>query len=152
MVTAELIKKLRDMTGISMMQCKAALDASGGDVDGALAYLKEKGVEIAAKKSERTLGAGVVQAYVHSNGTVGTLLELNCETDFVARNEEFKALAYDLAMHITATNPTDSTVLRSEPFVKNPDETIETLINSRIQKFGEKIDIGKFVRFSLFDK
>ncbi|MDO8493278.1 MAG: translation elongation factor Ts [bacterium] len=152
MVTAEQIKKLRDMTGISMMQCKSALDASGGDVDGALAYLKEKGVEVAAKKSDRALGAGIVQAYIHSNGTIGALIELNCETDFVARNDEFKALAYDLAMHITATNPVDLSTLLLEPFVKNPDETIGTLINNRIQKFGEKIELGKFVRYSLFDK
>lgn len=197
MVTAEQIKKLRDTTGISMMQCKSALEASGGDIEGALAYLKKKGIEVAAKKSERTLGAGIIQAYVHGNGTIGALLELNCETDFVARNEEFKALAYDLAMHITATNPTyismekisdeikmeiremfakevremskpeeikekilqgkvDSHLaertLLSQPFVKNPDETVGSLINSRIQKFGEKIEVGRFVRYSLFDK
>ncbi len=152
MVTAEQIKKLRDATGISMMQCKKALEESGGDIDSAISYLKDKGVEVAAKKSDRTLGAGIVQAYVHGNGTMGVLLELNCETDFVARNEEFKVLAYDLAMHIAATNPVSLSTLLPEPFVKNPDETVSALINSRIQKFGEKIELGRFVRYSLFDK
>lgn len=191
MVTMEQLKQLREMTGISMMQCKKALEESGGDIQGALAYLKEKGIEIAAKKSERELGAGIIQSYIHSNGSVGALVELNCETDFVARNEEFKALAYDIAMHITATNPThvspdkisdevkqatreilakespdvkeeilqgkvdsylSERTLTSQSFVKNPDETIGSLINNKIQKFGEKIEVGRFVRFSLFDK
>ncbi len=197
MVTTEQLKKLRDMTGISMMQCKQALEQSDGDIDGALVYLKKKGIEVAAKKSERTLGAGVIQAYVHGNGTVGALVELYCETDFVARNDEFKALAYDIAMHITAANPVylsydkisdevkedtkrmfekevlemnkpddikrkvlqgkidaylEERTLLSQAFVKNPDETIAALINNYIQKFGEKIEVGKFVRFSLLDK
>jgi elongation factor Ts len=197
MVTAEQIKQLRDMTGISMMECKKALEESKGDVQGALAHLKKKGIEVASKKSDRTLGAGIIQSYVHSNGSIGALIELYCETDFVARNEEFKALAYDIAMHITATNPVylsadkisdeikketremftkevaemnkpedikekilqgkidaylSERTLLSQLFIKNPDETISSLINNRIQKFGERIEVGKFVRFSLLDK
>ncbi len=197
MVTTEQLKKLREMTGISLGECKKALESSDGDIDGAMVYLKKKGVEVAAKKSDRELGAGVIQSYIHSNASVGSLIELNCETDFVARNEDFKSLAYDIAMHVTASNPiylspkdiTDEVkkeirdmfikevtemnkpedlkekilqgkidsylserTLLSQPFIKNPDETVEALVNNRIQKFGEKIQIGKFIRFSLLDK
>ncbi|MBI3633786.1 MAG: elongation factor Ts [Candidatus Vogelbacteria bacterium] len=197
MVTAEQIKKLRDMTGISMMQCKKALEDAGGEIEGALVYLKKKGIEVAAKKSDRELNSGLIHAYIHSNGSVGAMVELNCETDFVARNDEFKILAYDLVMHIAASNPIylstetiaenikretkdmfaaevgamnkpgdikekilqgkiDSYLaertLLNQPFVKNPDETVGELIKSRIQKFGEKIEVRRFSRFSLLDK
>lgn len=197
MITTSQLKELREMTGISMMQCKKALEDANGDIGRALVYLKKKGVEIAANKSDRELKSGIIQSYIHSNGAMGSLVELNCETDFVARNEEFRALAYDLAMHITATSPiylsadkiSDETknevremfakevsemqkpeetkqkilqgkidsylserTLLSQLFVKNPDETIEALIKSRIQKFGEKIELRRFTRFSLLDK
>jgi len=105
MITTEQIKELRDMTGVSVMQCKKALEETGGDKEKALLILRKKSAGIAEKKGDRELGAGVVDAYIHSNKTVGTLIELSCETDFVARNEEFIALARDIAMHITATNP-----------------------------------------------
>lgn len=99
------IKALRDKTGISVMQCKKALEEAQGDEEKALILLRKKGAEIAAKKGDRELGAGVVQAYIHSNGTIGAMVELVSETDFVSNNSEFKTLAYDIAMHISATNP-----------------------------------------------
>ncbi len=105
MITTEQIKELRELTGISVMQCKKALEEAEGDKEKALLILRKKSSSIAEKKGDRTLGAGVVDAYIHSNKTIGTLIELSCETDFVAKNEEFIAMARDIAMHATATNP-----------------------------------------------
>lgn len=105
MITTEQIKELRDRTGVSVMQCKKALEEAKGDAEKALIILQKKSGEIAAKKSDRTFGAGVIQTYVHSTGRVGAMVELVCETDFVSNNDEFKALARDIAMHITAANP-----------------------------------------------
>ena len=105
MATTEEIKELRAKTGISVMQCKNALDEAKGDMDKAIALLTKKSGAIAAKKAGRTLGSGVISSYIHGNGSVGVLLELACETDFVAKNEDFKSLAHDIAMHIAAMNP-----------------------------------------------
>lgn len=104
-VTTDQVKQLRDQTGISVMQCKKALEEAGGDMEKALVILRKKSGELSAKKGDRTFHAGTVQAYIHANGTVGAIVELDCETDFVANNDEFKALARDIAMHVTATNP-----------------------------------------------
>ena len=149
MVTTEDIKNLRDQTGLSVMQCKSALEEAGGDKTKALAILKAKGADIAAKKSGRDLGAGTVVAYIHANGTVGTLLELLCETDFVAKNPEFKALAYDIAMHVAAMKPETSEELSTQAFIKDPARTIGDLVNGAVQKFGERTEVGHFVRFSI---
>ncbi|KND48190.1 MAG: translation elongation factor Ts [Parcubacteria bacterium C7867-006] len=160
-ITTELVKELRDKTGVSVMQCKKALEETGGDIEKATALLLEKSAEIAGKKSDRTLGAGTIGSYVHSTGTVGVMVELLCETDFVAKNEEFKALARDIAMHVSATDPkflksedagADSdpeSVLLNQPFIKNPEVTIINLVQSATQKFGEKIEVSRFVRFSI---
>lgn len=99
------IKALRDKTGISIMQCRKALEEAAGDEEKAIVLLRKKGAEIAAKKGDRTLGAGVVAAYIHANGAIGAMVELASETDFVSNNPEFKALAYDIAMQVSATNP-----------------------------------------------
>ena len=175
------------------MQCKKALEEAGGDADKALIILKKKSGDIAAKKSDRELSGGVIQSYVHGAGSVGVLIELLCETDFVAKNEEFKALAYDIAMHIAAMNPEfirkeDITedkvakakeifekevdqskpaeirekilqgkldayfadqILMEQAFVKKPDTTIAGLISEGTQKFGEKIEVRRFVRYGL---
>lgn len=104
-ITTEIIKELRDKTGISVMQCKKALEEASGDIEKAIMLLKKKSGEIASKKSDRSLGAGTIASYIHAGGTVGAMIELSCETDFVAKNEEFKKLAYDIAMHAAATNP-----------------------------------------------
>jgi elongation factor Ts len=195
MITTEQIKELRDATGISVMQCKKALEEAGGDIEKAKVILRKKSGEIAAKKSDRTFGAGVIQAYIHSTGRVGAIVELVCETDFVSGNEEFKALAREIAMHITASNPKFLTkddideearntakevfmkevlekpkdmqekilegklntyfsemVLMNQPFIKNPELTIEGLILNAGQKFGEKIAVARFVRFGVLEK
>lgn len=195
MITTEQIKELRDSTGISVMQCKKALEEAGGDTAKALVILRKKSGELAAKKSDRTFGAGTIQAYVHSTGRVASLVELVCETDFVSGNEEFKSLARDIAMHVTASNPKflnkeeiteearntakevfikevegkpkemqekilegklatyfGEMVLMNQPFIKNPDMTIEALILAAGQKFGEKIAIARFTRFAVLEK
>lgn len=105
MITTEQIKDLRDKTGISVMQVKKALEDAGGDVEKALILLRKKGADIAAKKTERALKSAVIASYIHGLGTVGAMVELACETDFVAKNEEFKNLAYNIAMQVAATNP-----------------------------------------------
>ncbi len=104
-ISSESVKELRDRTGISVMQCKAALEEAGGDMERALTLLRKKGASIAGKKGDRALGAGAVQAYVHANKKVAAVVELQSETDFVAKNEEFVRLAYDLALQVAATNP-----------------------------------------------
>ena len=101
----EDIKKLRDQTGVSVMQCKKALEETGGDIEKALAVLLSRGSELAAKKADRDLGAGIIESYVHQNGALGALVELSSETDFVARNEDFKELAHEIAMQVAAMNP-----------------------------------------------
>ncbi|MDQ3014371.1 MAG: elongation factor Ts [bacterium] len=168
-ITTETIKELRDKTGISVMQCKKALEEAGGDMEKALAILREKSKDMASKKADREFGAGVVQSYVHSSATIGAMVELVCETDFVSKNQEFVTLARDIAMHITAAQPeflkvADASaeaqqdpsfkdrVLLEQPFVKNPDITINGLIDAAMQKFGEKVEVARFVRFSVLEK
>ncbi len=104
-ITTNQIKDLRDKTGVSVMQCKKALEEAGGDMEKAIMVLQKNSKATALKKTERTLGSGAIQSYIHSDGSVGVLVELMCETDFVAKNEDFKKLAYDIAMHIAATDP-----------------------------------------------
>lgn len=148
MIDAAKIKTLREQTGISFAQCKEALEFSGGEMEGALAWLKEKGATIAQKKSERELGAGTVSAYIHQ-GVIGTLVELRSETDFVSKNPDFKALADDLAMHVAATDPADVAALMAEPFIKDPSLTIEQVIQGAGQKFGERVELSRFSRLAL---
>lgn len=195
MITTEQIKELRDKTGVSVMQCKKALEEAGGDMDKAVIILRKKGSDIASKKSDRTLGSGRIASYIHGNGSVGSLVELWSETDFVSKNDEFYALAHDIAMQVAATNPTylkkeDVTeeekkkalevfekevagkpeeikekilkgkldsyladkILLEQPFVKDGSLKIKDLIESAIQKFGEKIEIARFSRFSVLEK
>jgi elongation factor Ts len=192
MITTEQIKALRDQTGVSVMQCKKALEEAGGDEAKALVILRKKSGELAAKKGDRTFSAGTIQSYIHSNGMVGSMVELNCETDFVSNNDDFKTLARDIAMHIAATNPKflrreDITeadkkvarevfeaevkgkpeavrnqilegklnsyfaemVLLDQPFIRNPDVTIQALLDAAVQKFGEKTAIARFVCFKV---
>ena len=191
-ITTEQIKELRDATGVSVMQCKKALEEAGGDFDKAVVLLRKKSGEISAKKGDRTFSAGTIQAYIHANGTVGAMVELNCETDFVSNNEEFKTLARDIAMHVAASNPkflkkeqiteadlkaaravfeeevkdkpadkramilegklamyASEMVLVDQPFIKNPEITIQGLLDAATQKFGEKTAVSRFQRFKV---
>ena len=194
-ITTEQIKELRDMTGLSIMQCKKALEEAEGDIAKAVILLQKKGAGIAAKKADRSLGAGRVASYVHSNGNIGAMVELLCETDFVSNNAEFGVLAYNIAMQIAATNPlylkmTDipaetrkqaeevfikevegkpeeikakilegklnsyfkDKVLLEQEYIKNPEVTVNGLIEAFIQKFGERTEIGRFTRIGVGQK
>lgn len=104
-ITSDIVKKLRDMTGAGMMDCKRALEESKGDMDAAVEYLRKKGAATAAKRADKEANQGVIEAYIHAGGRIGTMVELNCETDFVAKTPGFKALAHDIAMQIAAMNP-----------------------------------------------
>ena len=152
MISTEQIKELREKTGISVMQCRKALEEAGGDMEKALVLLRAQGAAIADKKSDRTLGAGVIQTYVHASGTMGSIIELDSETDFVAKNPEFKSTAYDIAMHVAACAPESVEGLLDQPFVKDPSMTVAELIKAATQKFGEKIAVARFSRFSVLDK
>ncbi|MDQ5958140.1 MAG: elongation factor Ts [Patescibacteria group bacterium] len=149
MADTQSIKVLRDRTGISMAECKKALDEAGGDLDKALAVLKEKGAEAADKKSERSLGSGVVECYIHGAGTIGALIELSCETDFVAKNVDFKAMAQDIAMHVAAVAPESVEELLAQEFIKDPSLTVEALVQQGTQKFGERIVLSRIARFAV---
>lgn len=147
------IKKLRDQTSLPMGQCKEALEHSNGDIPGAIEYLKSKGADVASKKAGRDLGAGSIQAYVHGHGTVASLAELLCETDFVARNPEFQEIAKDIAMQVAAT---DDEILEKgaeeflkQPCIKDPEKTIGQLIEGAVQKFGERTELGRFEKYSI---
>lgn len=146
-ITPEQVKELRDKTGISVMECKKALEAAEGDMDKALAFLRERAAAAVGKKADRTLGAGTVAAYVHSNKQVGALVYLACETDFVSKNEEFVALAYDIAMHISAMRPANTEELMAQPFIKDGAKTIADLISGATQKFGERTEVADFSCF-----
>jgi len=148
MIDAAKVKALRNETGISFAQCKEALEEAEGDLDRALIVLKKKGVDIAAKKASRELHAGTVSAYIHQRA-IGALIELHSETDFVAKNPDFVTLAEDLAMQVAATDPADVAHLLTEPFIKEPGQTINQLLQQAVQKFGERIEIKRFSRFSL---
>lgn len=148
MVSIEEIKKLRDETGVSIMQCKKALEEVGGDLEKAKVMLRKISAQVAEKKADRDLGAGVVQAYVHSNKTVAGVAVLACETDFVAKNEEFVQLAYDLAMHVAAMAPqflSDTDV--SEEDIKSAKEVFEEEAKDKPEDIREKIVEGKMKSF-----
>ncbi len=147
-ISIEQVKALREKTGISVAQCQKALTEAGGDEAKALEILRTKSADAAAKKADRTLAAGSVATYLHSNGSIGAMVLLASETDFVSNNEEFKTLARDIAMQVSATNPETKDALMAEQFIKNPDFTIGQLVEGAIQKFGEKIEIAQFVRYS----
>ena len=191
-ITAEMVKDLRERTGAGMMDCKKALSETNGDIEKAIDYLREKGLAAAAKKAGRVAAEGVVESYIHGNGRIGVLVEINCETDFVASNPEFKEFCHDVAMQIAAAAPecvrreeldpellerekevqrakiinegkpanmVDKIVegkiekyykevcLLEQPFVKDPDKTIQQLMTEKIAKIGENISIRRFARF-----
>ncbi len=148
-ISIDQVKALREKTGLSVADVKKALTEAGGDEGKAMALLQARGGDIAAKKAGRDLKSGVVEAYVHNNKKVGCMVELLCETDFVAKNEQFLALAHDLAMHIAAMKPASNEELMDQQFIKDPNQTIRDLITAHIAKIGENIQIGRFNIFEL---
>jgi len=165
-IPAGTVKELRDQSGAPIMECKNTLIETQGDMGRALQILKERGLLKAKEKAERATTEGVVEAYVHAGGRIGAMIEVNCETDFVARTDEFKELAHDLAMQVTAMAPqfisreevskgTDiepqTACLLLQPYIKNPDKTVQEIIAETIAKVGENIKVSRFARFELGD-
>lgn len=142
------IQKLREITGAGVMECKRALEESKGDFDKAKVIIREKGVAKAEKKGERATGAGLLESYIH-NERVGVLLELRCETDFVAKNSIFRDLAHNIAMHIAAMNPENLDELIGQNYIKDESKTIEELIKEAIARLGENIKIERFCRYEI---
>ena len=190
-ISTEQLKNLREKTGVSIMQCRKALEEAKGDMDKAIVLLQKKGAEVASKKAERILKSSRIVSYIHALGSVGVLLELSSESDFVSNHEDFQKLAYDIAMQVAATNPKyikkedvspdeknkalevfsdevkdkpknirekilngkldaffKEKILMEQDFIKDTSITVKTLIDNAIQKYGEKIEVTRFVRFS----
>lgn len=143
------IKALREETGVSIMKCKQALTEAAGDMNAARELIRGLSAKAAAKKADRELGAGIVQAYIHPNNTIGVLIKLGCETDYVARNEDFISLANDIAMHIAAMMPESVSALLEQGFVKDPETTIGKLIEEATLKIGERIEVAEFTRYTI---
>lgn len=147
-IKAQDVKELRERTGVGMMDAKKTLVESNGDMDKAIEALKAKGAAVAAKKSDRSTGEGLVETYIHAN-RIGVMVEVNCETDFVARNPEFKEFARDVAMQIASMAPASVDDLYEQPFIKNPSQTIRELRNTLVQKMGENVQITRYMRYEL---
>lgn len=147
-INIDQVKKLREETAASIADCRGALEESNGDFDKAKDWLKKRGAEIAEKKKERETSAGIVDSYVH-NGKVGVILTLLCETDFVARTSEFKNLAHEIALQISAMNPKDVKSLLNQEYIRDNAITIENLIKQVISKLGENIKVREFNRIEL---
>jgi elongation factor Ts len=145
----ELVKEIREATGFGVMEIKAAVEEANGDKVKAMEILKKKGAEIAAKKAERETRQGRVATYTHSTGKIGVMVELLCETDFVAKNDEFMNVAREIALQIAAMNPKDSEELLAQDYIKDPSRKIDDLIKELIAKFGENIKLGRFERFEI---
>ena len=141
---AEKIKELRDKTGVSVMLCKKALEEAAGDFEKAVEVLRRESFRTAENKAERQAKAGIVDAYIHSNKKLGVLVEIRCETDFVAKNKEFLEFSHDIAMQIAASRPENIPSLLAESFIKKPEISVNDYLKEKIQKFGENIEIGRF--------
>jgi len=142
------IQKLREITGAGVMECKKALKQAGNDFDKAISIIHENGLARAERKKERTTGAGLLETYIH-NERMGILLEIRCETDFVARSKEFKELAHNLAMQIAAMDPRDIDDLLKQIYIKDETITVLELIKRAIAKLGENIRMERFCRYEI---
>src|SRR3989344_4012978 len=147
MADTDKIKQLRDSTGLSLGQIKKALDEAGGDEAKAMELLKAQGLATAEKKSSREVKEGIIDSYIHANKKLGSMVEIMCETDFVARNSDFQNLAHDIAMHIAASRPGNVEELLAQPFIKDPNITVKEIVNQCIAKVGENIQISRFEIF-----
>ncbi len=151
MTLVEKIKKLRAQTAAGVMEIKKALEATGGDLEKAAVLLKEQGLLKAEKKQDRETKAGLVHAYIHGGGRVGVLLEVQCETDFVARTELFQELVHNLALQIAAMDPADVTELEEQVFIKDSQQKVGQMIKSVVAATGENIVVRRFTRYALGD-
>ncbi len=159
-----MVKELRDASGSGVMDAKRALEEANGDMKEAAVILRERGLAAAAKRAERETGQGVVDTYIHAGGRIGALVEVNCETDFVANTDEFRTLVHEIAMQVAAMNPAvvsaddreaglegadEEVALLSQPWVKDGSKTISELVQDSIAKTGENIRVRRFARFEL---
>ena len=168
MVTTDMIKELREKTGAGIMDCKRALQETDGDLQGAADILYQQGYQKAEKKADREAREGLVEVYIHTGGRIGALVEVNCESDFVANTDDFKSLAHDIAMQVAATDPLyictedmpqgeDSddeldpaeVCLLSQPFIKDPQKSMQDILTETIAKVRENIKVRRFARFEL---
>lgn len=149
MASAQEVAKLRAETGAGVMECKKALQDAGGDYAKATALIKERGLARAAKKSDREANQGAVEAYIHGGGRIGALVELSSETDFVARNQEFRDLARDIAMQVAAMEPADVDELLKQPYIKDAGKTIGDLVTAVAAATGENVHVRRIARFEL---
>ncbi len=148
-ISLDDLKKLRAETSAGVSDCRQALEDAKGDFSKAKKLLTERGLEKAAKKEGKETTQGIIESYVHATGKVGVLVELRCETDFVARTDEFKSLAHELTLQIAAMNPKDVKTLLSSEYIRDAGQTMTDLIKSTIAKLGENITVARFTRFEL---
>jgi elongation factor Ts len=149
MVSIDQIKKLREETGVSISECKKALIEAKGDFPKAKEILKNWGKDFAKNKTEKEAKQGIIESYIHSNKKVGVMIELCCETDFVAKNPDFQKLAHELSLQIAAINPSDENPLLNQPWIRDETKTIKDLIDEYIAKLGENIIIKRFIRYQM---
>ena len=174
-ISANQVKELRERTGAGIMECKRALQDAGGDIERAIDALRQQGLAKAEKKSGRAASQGLVEPYIHGAGRIGAIVEINCETDFVARTPDFRTLAHDVAMQVAALDPTyvdeeqvpdeawpalerehgsrvqalKAVSLMDQAFIKNPSQSIRDLVKEQIAKLGENIVVRRFARFEV---
>lgn len=174
-MSTEMVKELRQLTGAGIMDCKRALDEAGGNIQKASELLRQQGLAKAEKKAGREAGQGLIHAYIHAGGRIGALIELNCETDFVARTDDFRSLAHDLAMQAAAIPPRfvtvdevsakereegaaefgdekqflETAVFMAQPFIKEPRRSIDDVVRDAIAKVGENIVVRRVARFEV---
>jgi elongation factor Ts len=163
-IPAALVKELRERTGAGVMECKKALQEAGGNLERAVGVLQERGIALAEKRMHRETAQGMVECYIHAGGRLGAMVEVNCETDFVARTDDFKRLARDLAMQVVASSPLSVSeddlpsgaegdpaelCLLRQPFIKDESRTVEELVKEVIARTGENIRVRRFARFEL---
>ena len=163
-ISATTVKELRGRSGAGVIECKHALEQAEGDMEQALEILRQQGLAKAEKRAGRVASQGLVEAYLHTGGRIGALVEVNCETDFVARTVDFKALAHDIAMQVAATSPLylsedeipegeqldpNEVCLLQQPFIKDPSKSVRDLVNETAGKTGENVKVSRFARFEL---
>ena len=163
-IPTDRVKELREQSGAGIMECRNALLETEGDIEEALQILKQRSLFKVEKKRQRSASQGLIEAYIHTGGRIGAMVEVNCETDFTARTDEFKELAHNLAMQVAALSPKfiskeevpegadiepQTACLLLQPFIKNPDKTVQDIITETIAKLGENIKVSRFARFEL---
>jgi elongation factor Ts len=149
MFPIELVKQLREESGISISECKKVLEEAEGNLEKARQLLGQRGKQLAAKKEERQVGAGIVEAYAHPTGRTAAMVDLRCETDFVSRSEGFKKLAHELALQAASMDPVSGEALLSQPYIRDPGKTIKDLLTESIARIGENIVVKRFSRFEI---